>query len=120
MRNTFQLGTTVPVDEPCAQVGTKNYEKNAKIEAEVFKAQLLRIVGPPPNEDTYLKVTYHPHDFGTYSDMTVYYDDEDEESEAWMLMVEGNLPAEWDEIAQKELKERGYQLPSKYDFDEEE
>jgi hypothetical protein len=54
-----------------------------------------------------------PHDFGTYYDVAVIYDDESEESQEWMLKVEGELPMNWDEEAIKELKAQGYPVGEK-------
>ena len=50
------------------------------------------------------------HDFGTYYDVVIVYDDEEEGSEAYMLKVESELPCNWDEESRKKLKENEYPL----------
>jgi hypothetical protein len=107
MRETFELGTTTPHDEPCSQVGTLNFQMLSKIEARVFINQMLRVVGEGPG-GARLKTISCPHDFGTYTDVAVSYNDEDEDERDWMLKCEANMPCKWDEQAIKELTEAGY------------
>jgi hypothetical protein len=107
MRDQFELGTTVPHDEPCAQLGGNEYSKFSKMEAKALINQITRIIGQPPNGSG-LKIISCPHDFGTYYDVAVVYNDEDEESEAYMLNVESSIPSNWDEEAIRELKDQGY------------
>lgn len=107
MRDQFELGTTVPHDEPCSQMGDANFASYSRMEARALMNQILRTFGQPPAR-TGLKMISCPHDFGTYYDVAVIYDDELEESQEWMLKVEGGLPCNWDEEAIKELKEGGY------------
>jgi hypothetical protein len=77
------------------------------MEARALINQIQRIIGPPP-EGTGFKVLSCPHDFGTYYDVAVIYNDSDEESEAYMLRAESELPSNWDDEAIKELKSQGY------------
>ena len=107
MRDQFELGTTVPHEEPCAQLGQPNYSSFSKMEARAFVNQIIRTHGEPP-EGTGIKIISCPHDFGTYYDLAIVYNTDDEESEGWMLKVEGDLPNNWDEEAIKELKKGGY------------
>ncbi|GAF94626.1 unnamed protein product, partial [marine sediment metagenome] len=48
-----------------------------------------------------------PHDFGTYSEVVVYFDDEIEGSQDVALEVEGNTPEAWDKQSRTELKTGG-------------
>lgn len=48
MLETFELATTVPHEEECAQVGSENYSTRARQEVQAFTRQLLRIYGAPP------------------------------------------------------------------------
>lgn len=107
MRDVFELGTTTPHDEPCVQVGAPNFETLSRIEARVFINQMHRIVGEGPGS-AHLKVIQCPHDFGTYVDVAVSYNDESEDEEEWMLKCEANMPFEWDEEAKKELASVNY------------
>jgi hypothetical protein len=107
MRDQFELGTTVPHDEPCVQLGENDYSKFSKIEARALINQITRTIGPAPSGSG-LRIISCAHDFGTYYDVAAVYDDDDEESEAYMLKAESGIPSKWDEEAIKELKEQGY------------
>ena len=109
MRDTFELGTTVPHSEQCAQVGSDNYTSLSRMEANALKAQLIREHGEPPF-GTRLRIISCPHDFGTYYDLAIEYMEDDEESVEWMLKIEGGIPDTWDEVAKKELRDQGYTL----------
>ncbi len=109
MRDQFELGTTVPHDEQCSQMGDANFASYSKMEARALMNQILRTLGDPPAR-TGLKMISCPHDFGTYYDVAVIYDDELEESQEWMLKVESELPLNWDEEARNELKAQGYKI----------
>ena len=119
MRDRFELATTVPHDEPCSQVGTDGYYKNARLEAQALKSMLLRTLPPPP-DDTGIRVIECPHDFGIYLDLAVSYDDDEEESVEWMLKAESGVPANWDEEAIDWLREQGYLFPGTEVEDEDE
>ena len=109
MRDQFELGTSVPHDEQCVQLGDANYSSFSRMEARALIKQIQRAIGPPP-EGTGFKIISCAHDFGVYYDVAVVYDDEDEESQDYMLKAESGIPFEWDEEAIKELKEQGYTL----------
>ncbi len=107
MKDQFELATTVPHEEPCFQVGEQDYQKFGRIEARALISQLLRMFGEPPVGCGF-KILSCPHDFGTYYDVALVYDDESDEAQEWMLKVEGGLPEKWDNEAIQELKENGY------------
>jgi hypothetical protein len=110
MRDYLELATTVPSDEPCAQVGSDNYTRNSRLEAEAFRDQIYRVFGDPP-AGTGIRIKSCPHDFGSYLDLQIAYDDDEDDSCGWTFEVESNLPERWDEIALKKLKEDGYEFP---------
>lgn len=109
MRDYFELATTVPNDEPCAQVGSDNYMVNARMEANAFRDQIYRVFGEPPS-GTGIRINANAHDFGTYLDLQIVYDDGNDASCDWAFGVEGNLPQTWDEEARRQLKSQGYSL----------
>jgi hypothetical protein len=39
---TLELAATTPLDEPCAQVGSENYIRNSRKEAQAFINQIMR------------------------------------------------------------------------------
>jgi hypothetical protein len=109
MRDYLELATTTPVDEPCAQVGSDNYMANARMEAAAFRDQIYRAFGDPP-AGTGIRVSSNPHDFGTYLDLQIVYDDDSEESCEWTFRVEADLPGKWDKEAKAQLELEGYKL----------
>ena len=107
MLETFELGTTTPYDEPCAQLGSEGYYTKAQQEIRAFVGQLKRLTGQPPANANF-KMIQCPHDFGTYLDLVLVYDEDDEDQVEWMLKVESLIPANWDQAAIGELNEGGY------------
>lgn len=109
MLDYIELSQTTPCDEPCAQVGSENYLKNARIEAWAYVNQLTRTLGMQPH-GSFFKIVRCPHDFGTYLDIRFYYDNEDQRQVMYMMNVEAGCE-KWDEATLNELNERGYELP---------
>jgi hypothetical protein len=114
MRDYFELCTTTPHDEKCVQSNSPNYSRLSRIEARVLQNQLIRMHGTPPG-GAYFKVTSNPHDFGTYHDLAIVYDEDDDEEVDYMLKIESGVPDNWDEIAKQELAEAGYTLEEEED-----
>ena len=108
MRETYELDMT-PYDEPCAQVGDEAYRENVRLEFAAIKAQLIRMFGEPP-AGAYLKSQSAPHDFGTYYELAVVYNDESEEASEYVSRVENDFPASWDAEAKAFLQSHGYHL----------
>lgn len=106
-KHQFHLATTVPLDEPCVQLGEDLYPEWSRIEASTLMDQICRHLGEPPAE-TKIKIIQCTHDFGLYLDLAVVYNPENKDSFEWMLKVESGLPEEWDEESKIKLKEREY------------
>ena len=109
MKDFMEL-CSVPADEPCAQVGSDDYQQMSRIECIVFKSQLLRqwmdklIPGVGFTTKTY------PHDFGSYREVCVVYDDDSEEQTELAVMIQNEIPEKWDSESLAELREQGYAL----------
>lgn len=101
MRDSIELGST-PYEETCAQVGAPDYRARALAECKALIAQLYR-ENPGIDSLVDLRVLWHPHDFGNYAEVSVFFDDASEESTVAAYMVEENFPAYWDELARAEL-----------------
>jgi hypothetical protein len=99
----------VPIAEDCAQVGWDSYRELAKLECKVFIEQLRRTHGEEPRKCGFV-IKANPHDFGTYYDVEVSFDENDEEASDYAYKVEGNLPHHWDELAKDELISLGYPI----------
>ena len=96
------LGPT-PAEESCAQVGLPNYRERALKECRAYLRQLVRVFGEPPAGARFA-LTSEAHDFGTYYEVVVQYDVQDEVASAFAFRVEANLPDEWDVQAREELE----------------
>jgi hypothetical protein len=99
-RETLEIGST-PYDEDCAQVGSDDYAKRGKAECNRFIALLTKKFGNPPGE-AYFYVKSNPHDFGTYYEVAIKFNPNDEAECDFAYRVEGNTPATWDDDAKYE------------------
>ena len=100
-RETLELGPT-PYEEECAQVGSEDYHERVYREGRAYISQLIRQHGEPP-EGADLRIKANAHDFGTYHEVVVVYDPEDEAAVKYAWDLEGNTPGRWDDEARKEL-----------------
>lgn len=94
MVDYMEIGST-PAEEPCAQVDSDDYSEKALEECRRWKAQLLKKFGEPP-AGCFLKTKWFNHDFGSYCEVVVGFDDEIPGSLDWALNVEGHLPGSWE------------------------
>lgn len=104
MRDYFVIGST-PIDEPCIQVRPDNdYHFPMKQECCIYKRQLERFFPEPPPGISF-SVKRFEHDFGAYTEVCVYFDDDDETQIDYAARVEGSPPERWDATAREELKQ---------------
>ncbi len=108
MMDYIHLSATTPWSEPCAQVGSNHYMRNARMEARTYINQLIRTLGGNPIGSNFSMV-HCPHDFGTYLDIKFFYDDEDQKHVIYMSQVESGCE-KWDDISLALLEEGGYEL----------
>lgn len=102
--DTLNVGPT-PCQEHCEQVGTDGYDPVlAKLECRVFIKQIQRICGDPPQGARFV-VTNEPHDFGSYHEVGVKYD-ESEVAIDYAYKCESECIEHWDLEALTELAER--------------
>ncbi|MCL2590580.1 MAG: hypothetical protein FWD67_06805 [Betaproteobacteria bacterium] len=92
-----------PVEEDCAQVGRLDYEERSSRECRVFKRMLSRLFPLPENGKASIVIKRFTHDFGSYRQVCVLYDDTDQQAVDYAYLLEGNTPAKWDAIAHYEL-----------------
>jgi hypothetical protein len=104
MQQYFDIGST-PSDEECAQVGTPDYYRRAKIECTAFKNQLRRHFGDEKRHGCLLVTRANPHDFGDYYEVVIFFNDKDPKSEVFALKVESETPSNWDDDAKKEIQQ---------------
>jgi hypothetical protein len=97
----ISLGAT-PAEESCAQVGTDGYELLARNECRRY-LKLLRDVYVAAHgamhEGLNLRIASNAHDFGSYLDVIVEFDVDDESASNAALWLDNNRPAEWPDAA---------------------
>lgn len=101
MRDTLIIGSS-PANEDCAQVGTDDYGSRARKECSAFIELIRRKLGPEP-EGASLRIKGQAHDFGTYYEVAVSYDDTNEKATNYAYKVESKAPMKWDAQAKVEL-----------------
>jgi len=101
MYDSIQIGST-PCDEECAQVGEDGYSVKARAECQAFRNQLRRKFGPEP-EGVSIRIKGNSHDFGTYYEVELSFDDSNEKACEYVYKVDKETPQFWDEQALTEL-----------------
>ena len=113
MRECLTLGST-PCSENCAQIGAVDYHNRMRLEIAAYIAQLNRYVKSigynELPEGAVISSKGFPHDFGTYHEVVVKFDDENEKACDFAFALENSLPEEWDDEARAFLKENGYKF----------
>lgn len=100
----MEIGSS-PYDELCAQLGFDNYRKDATKEMDAYINQLNRLFIEARNYGITFKQKWFNHDFGTYGEVCMYWNPENEIANTYVYEIESNLPSNWDEEAKKELGE---------------
>lgn len=91
MKDFLTLGPT-PCEEPCAQVGQPHYRQKAMEECTRFIQLLREKFGPEP-EGACLRVTWFPHDFGSYCEVVCSYNTDSQAAVDYALRCEAETPA---------------------------
>ena len=116
MRDYLDLSPT-PVNEPCAMVeSTGEYLPRMRAECKAFAHQLERAFPQAIEAGCSFRVKSNPHEFGSYLEVQVRFDDEDEAQTEWAFMIENDLPEAWDDQARAELAEAGYLAVPRSEF----
>lgn len=104
MKNELYLSSS-PINEDCAQLGSSNYHYRIYLECNEYIKQLKRMFGEPPIGSRF-KIKHCPHDFGTYYEVVIYFDESNEEESEYAYNVESNIPEYWDDIAKENIKQK--------------
>lgn len=108
MKETIYLGSSPP-EEECAQVGQDDYPSKARKECRAYINQLHRFLASKGHvrnelpEDFVLMAKSEPHDLGSYLEVVVRFNPEDEKSWELAMLLDGEGPSNWDEDAIKEM-----------------
>lgn len=106
MIDNLSLGP-VPSAERCEQVGPDYRPQAARQECRAFINQLKRTFPQWDETEIDFRIMSHSHDFGTYLDVAVLYDDNAAKQVSLAFHIEANTPDEWDADAIAELEAAG-------------
>lgn len=105
--SVLELGSS-PVDESCAQLGEDGYDDRARLECRAYIAQLKRAYSTAHNQElpsgARLRIKSSSHDFGSYFEVAVSFNDADQEGVNAAYWLEANCPLLWDNEAKEELR----------------
>lgn len=90
----MELGP-VPCNESCAQVGSDEYQDRAKAECRRYKALLEKTCPVPEGVEASYAIKRFPHEFGSYYEVVVKYNPNNEAACNFAFEVEGNTPHTW-------------------------
>jgi len=102
----ISIGAT-PSGEPCAQLGSNNYEQLSATEIKAYSNQIKRMFPDMPMGIRFKKQANN-HDFGVYHELAIQFDENNEEAVEYAYRVDGSVPEYWDEDAKIELESNNY------------
>jgi hypothetical protein len=98
MKDSISLGS-VPAYEKCEQLGPNYRPEVARAECNRYIAQLRSQFGPEP-QGARLFIKRNQHDFGTYLEVEVEFDDNNEAAIDYAFKLEREAPSKWTEVIQ--------------------
>ena len=99
MNNTYYLGPC-PAEEDPVQVGDENYAALARAECRRYIEAIRQVCGTEP-EGARLTVKSQPHDMGTYYEVVVQFDGDNEAAAAYAAKCDESAPTTWPEPAKR-------------------
>jgi primosomal replication protein N len=92
MKDYLEIGPT-PADEPCVQIGEDDYMLRSRAECRRFAALIERAY---PGACAVVRA--NRHDYGTYYEVNVSYDDDNEDQTYQAFLIADTVPATWAEL----------------------
>jgi hypothetical protein len=102
MREYMEIGST-PHGENCAQVGSENYMNLATMEMDTYIRLMERLFPEASSKNINFKKKWFDHDFGSYGEVCMFWNSENEEANNYVYEIDRNLPESWDKVAMEEL-----------------
>ncbi len=99
MKDYLSLSSS-PCDETCIQVGHENYDEESRKECIRYRDLLVKKFGGIDKLDEMgvrFSTKSFPHDYGSYREVIVIFDDDDEKAIGAAYYIEKNLPQRWDD-----------------------
>lgn len=85
-----------PAGEDCVQVGVSNYQQKAIKECQKYIKLLKKKFPDRPKECVFI-IKSNPHDFGSYLEVNIKFDDESSDQKEYAYNVERNRPETWND-----------------------
>jgi hypothetical protein len=85
----------------------------SKAEMTAYINQLNRIFSDAESKGIDFKIKKFHHDFGTYGEVCMYWNTDNEVADQYVYIIESNLPATWDREALQELNLEPSKIESK-------
>jgi hypothetical protein len=95
MQDVVWLGPA-PAEEDCAQIGSPDYARDARAECKRYIEAIRKVCGPEP-EGARLTIKSQPHEFGSYLEVAVVFDGNNEAAAAYAAKCDENAPKTWAE-----------------------
>jgi len=95
---------------------TGEYLLRMRVECRAFAHQLERVFPQAIEAGCSFRVKSNPHEFGSYLEVQVCFNDNDEAQTHWAFMIENDLPETWDDQARAELAAAGYLAVPRSEF----
>lgn len=102
MTEIYWLGPC-PSDEQAAQSCDDNFHEANKAECRAFITAIKRVCGEPP-EGAVLKIKSSSHDFGSYREVVVEFDDNDQAAAEYAMKCDKDAPTEWSQAGMEAPK----------------
>lgn len=102
MREYMEIGST-PHGESCAQVGSDDYMNRATMEMDTYIRLMERLFPEASSKNINFKKKWFDHDFGSYGEVCMFWNTEDEDANDYIYEIDKNLPENWDKVAMEEL-----------------
>lgn len=93
----------VPSMENCAQIGSPDFEALSRRECMVYQRMLNRLFAVPSGIAVKYDIVLNRHDFGTYPEVALTFDNTNPVAVEFAHTVERCSPERWDSIARYEL-----------------
>jgi len=98
MRDYLTIGSS-PISEDCIQVSDKvDYYDAMRKECRKFVVMLYEVFPDVEEHNCSFKTKTFQHDFGSYTEAVVMFDDEDEDSAEYAEFVERYTPDTWGDL----------------------
>jgi hypothetical protein len=93
-RDRVYLGSA-PAEEDCAQVGADDYADRSIRECRAYIAAIKAVCGEPPEGAT-LRIVSEQHDYGSYREVVVEFDGNDEAAAKYASLCDEKAPTTWE------------------------